>query len=132
MEIMQGIESYTYKSAIARISRLPGGVAQVQFFGVLNKHTLPALRSRCAESTQGAIGLVVRLDTAVLSGCFDLCTNERIRTSPVAFVASPEQRHDVLNYSALCAASGVIRAVFDPAQLALAERWAARNSLELA
>lgn len=109
------------------IERLPSGVAEVTYWGVLTCAALDALRLVLVKEAAQEASLIVRLDK-VLYG-FACAPPVPVgaypcNSAPAALVVQPENYDMWTDYARNLAAHGVMRAVFLSSELVQAEQWA--------
>lgn len=126
---MQEISSDVLRIAGAKavLTRLDGGLTEVEYHGIFTKTTLSALRKKIAHAIGGRGGLVFRYEKAILF-C-DFSPGHDSFRQPSAEVVSPAQYDSAIWFSRECAKSGFMRAVLLPEQILMARNWARRNSL---
>lgn len=114
-------------TAKATCELLPSGIAEVKYYGVLDKYAFDFLREKMVRHTNGLHACVVRMDTG-LTAFSDLLPLPRViyrKDSPTAAVVVHEGQYEMWwAYAHALAEIGVMRAVFLASQQEMAYRWA--------
>ena len=119
----------------AHLHQISSGLIEVTYTGILTEKNLSQMRDLVIDATQGANGVVIRLDRALLAtnvGGSSPRPNQRLSNAPAAFVVSAEQYDSAVAYSAAVAEFGIRRVVFLTSQIEQARAWAQRNSVAFA